>query len=276
MNFFYSLYKAPFPRPDYTRKNVLSVFLFGIITALFVIVFEPFDIKDKTGLWYFNAIVFLIGFIFSFSIYLMEFWIPSIFNSQFKNWKVWKAALWYTWLILFVSAIMFLSKSFLDGFRDFNFWEYVRVVGRMSALTLMTFFIISSLYTYFTRKALSKAASTTSLKISSSQASPIDINLDELLFVESADNYVEIHLFQRDKREKLIYRSSMKNMEEQLVNLITPIVRCHRKYLVNLEYCQIHSSKSRNVSLRLSDFEEVIPVSAKYEKNILREMRIRH
>ena len=89
------------------------------------------------------------------------------------------------------------------------------------------------------------------------------------MYVVSDDNYVDIHIQSDEKREKIIFRSSLKNIEEQIVNPLSPLYRCHRRYIINASFFKIKNRKSRNTSLELIPFGEEIPVSAKYASEIL-------
>lgn len=65
-----------------------------------------------------------------------------------------------------------------------------------------------------------------------------------------------------------MFRSSLKNIENQIVNAVSPIKRCHRQYLININYFDLENTKSRNTTIKLKNFDDEIPVSTKYEKEI--------
>ncbi|MEO0573515.1 MAG: LytTR family transcriptional regulator DNA-binding domain-containing protein, partial [Bacteroidota bacterium] len=67
---------------------------------------------------------------------------------------------------------------------------------------------------------------------------------------------------------KEILRSSLKNVEDQLVYAISPIYRCHRKYLINFKYFKVVESSSRSMTIRLKGGETTIPVSKQYVAQI--------
>ena len=65
----------------------------------------------------------------------------------------------------------------------------------------------------------------------------LSVHSEDLLYLEAADNYVSVHYMHRDKLQKFMVRNSMKSYEEQFKN--SPIIRCHRSYMVNLDRVDI-------------------------------------
>ena len=108
------------------------------------------------------------------------------------------------------------------------------------------------------------------ITITTNDRKNIKFNLSHLLFLSSDDNYVEIHFLDKDVRKKLIVRSSLKHLKEQLINPISPIQQCHRQYLINIKMFSIVYSSSRSLKLQLKKFDDIIPVSAPYVKSIKR------
>ncbi len=263
LKFFYT----PFPRPKKTKINILKVYSFGLLISVFVIIFKPFNIENDE-LWFYNLITLALGVLFSTAICFMEFIVPSFFRSSYKIWNLGKAILWYTWIILFVSAVMFLAKSFLAGFNDFTLYEYLNVIGRISALSLIVSFFALGIINYFNKKKIALLSGKAIYKITAPNNTSIDLNLDEVMYIMSDDNYVDIHVKKEAERDKLVFRSSLKNVENQIINPISPIKRCHRQYLININYFEIKNSRSRNTTVQLKDFNDEIPVSKKYERVI--------
>lgn len=261
---------TPFPRPKKTYINILNIFLLGFVASLFIIFFKPFGIENN-GVWYFELLLIAMGLVFSFSIYTIEFLVPSIFKKLFQKWTLGKAVLWYTCMILLVSAAMFILKSFLAGFSDFTFIEYANVIGRISGIALIVSFFTLGIVSYVNRQkaALLSSKETYLIKISNDKS--LKLNLDEVMYIMSDDNYVDIHIKDNNQRDKIIIRSSLRNIENQIVNPISPIYRCHRQYLININYFEIKNSKSRNTSIKLKEFKDEIPVSTKYE-NIIKDI----
>ncbi|MDQ3276691.1 MAG: LytTR family transcriptional regulator, partial [Bacteroidota bacterium] len=83
---------------------------------------------------------------------------------------------------------------------------------------------------------------------------------DDLFFLSSADNYVQVVYRQSGKPTAMLLRSTLKKMEEQLA-AYPAFFRCHRMYLVNLQLVTSVSGNAQGLRLHLAGVEEVIPVS---------------
>lgn len=98
------------------------------------------------------------------------------------------------------------------------------------------------------------------------------ISLQQLLFIESSDNYVMIHYIEGQKINRKLLRGSLKHFENQLADL--PIQRCHHSYMVNLLIVSHIEGNLKGMKLHLLHGEQVIPVSRKYAANIARKMEM--
>lgn len=90
------------------------------------------------------------------------------------------------------------------------------------------------------------------------------IDLDQLLFIKSADNYVAVYYIKDDKSKKELVRTTLKRLETELDEY--PIRRCHRSYMVNINKISVSMKSNQGLSLALKNFsDETIPVSKNYK-----------
>lgn len=264
----------PFPRPKTNRKNLIWILSLGLLATLFVLAFNPFGIVNTKTSGYYVLVLFSIGMVFSTAIILMELLVPAVFRRFFRKWNLGKAILWYTWMIVFVGGVVFLYKSFLAGFSDFTWLEYLNVVGRISGIAFIVSFFAIGLYGYLKGTNMKQLAANEEYLIEAPGVSPLRLNLDQVLYIESDDNYVDIHIEVADRRDKIVFRSSLQNMEAQIVNPLTPMYRCHRSYIININRVTVKNKKKRNTSLELKKYKDEIPVSGTYVDTILKLMQI--
>ena len=78
----------------------------------------------------------------------------------------------------------------------------------------------------------------------------ISIMLENLLYVDSADNYATIHYLNKSKLSHFLIRNSLKWMEENLTK-DSPLVRCHRSYVVNLDKVKVLRKTKDGIYLEL-------------------------
>ncbi|MBK9352561.1 MAG: response regulator transcription factor [Bacteroidetes bacterium] len=82
----------------------------------------------------------------------------------------------------------------------------------------------------------------------------IKIDCNEILFLESIDDYIKIHLL---GKKPIMTLGTLKSMEEKLPNEL--FTRVHRSYIVSIN--KIESVKGKNIQMNASE----IPISNKYE-----------
>lgn len=97
----------------------------------------------------------------------------------------------------------------------------------------------------------------------------ISIMLENLLYVDSADNYATIHYLNKSKLSHYLIRNSLKWMEENLTK-DSPLVRCHRSYIVNLDKVKVLRKTKEGIFLELdTDSTPDIPVSKTYYERVM-------
>ncbi|MEO1029942.1 MAG: LytTR family transcriptional regulator DNA-binding domain-containing protein [Bacteroidota bacterium] len=262
------LLNTPFPRPKRSKINFLKILGLGFICSLFVIFFKPFGIENTTGIWYYNFYIISIGAVLSLSIIFVEWIIPIAFPKLFKNWTIGKGLVWYTLVILVIGAIVFIYKSYLGDFIDFTLQEYFFVMGRTFLIAITVSFFIIGFYQFINRKVIAGISVNEDYLVTSQNGKQLKLRLKDILFVSSDDNYVNIHYQNNQGRQKLLFRSSLKNIESQIVNPISPMYRCHRKFIINIKYFEIDKITSRSMTIKLKSHDEIIPVSSQYVETI--------
>jgi len=97
----------------------------------------------------------------------------------------------------------------------------------------------------------------------------ISIVLENLLYVDSADNYATIHYLNKSKLSHFLIRNSLKWMEENLTKE-TPLVRCHRSCIVNLDKVKVLRKTKDGIFLELDALNTPdIPVSKTYYERVM-------
>ena len=95
------------------------------------------------------------------------------------------------------------------------------------------------------------------------------INSESLYFIESDDNYIQV--WYRDSNseiKKYMLRCRLKTVEESFAD--SDLVRCHRKYIVNLRNVNILKSGKDGYQIDLGlDSIAPIPISKTYEQAVL-------
>ncbi len=89
------------------------------------------------------------------------------------------------------------------------------------------------------------------------------LKTENIIFIQSADNYIEINYIENNNVSKFLIRNSIKKIEINLNN--TPIIRCHRSYLINTNKIETAKKTSSGFNLFLKQAPNtIIPVSKTY------------
>lgn len=92
----------------------------------------------------------------------------------------------------------------------------------------------------------------------------LSISMDNLLYIESDDNYIKVHYTTHGKLQSYLIRCKMKTIEEKFSSG-KRLVRCHRSYIVNIGKVRILRKEMNNYFIELDNKETPpIPVSKKY------------
>jgi hypothetical protein len=96
----------------------------------------------------------------------------------------------------------------------------------------------------------------------------ISVKMENLLYLESSDNYVNIYYDNKDKVSRFLLRNSLKKLESIFSN--SEIVRCHRSYMVNFKKVKILRKEKDGLSLEMDTNETIdIPVSKTYVDSVM-------
>lgn len=88
-------------------------------------------------------------------------------------------------------------------------------------------------------------------------------NPDNILYIEAADNYMDIYYLEEGEVKHKLLRSTIKQIEEQLNNYGF-FVRCHRAYIINMNHIDSIEGNAKGYKLQLLNVSKEIPVSRTY------------
>ncbi|MBQ5644150.1 MAG: LytTR family transcriptional regulator, partial [Bacteroidaceae bacterium] len=99
----------------------------------------------------------------------------------------------------------------------------------------------------------------------------LSVAKENLLYIESADNYICIWYKKNDTLKKQLMHITMKDVSEQLAE--TSVVRCHRSYMINLDLVKVMRREKGNLFLELGETGvREIPISKTYGEAVLRRL----
>ncbi|WP_238868267.1 MULTISPECIES: LytR/AlgR family response regulator transcription factor [Proteiniphilum] len=267
----------------YDKKNSLRMILFTALFALlFINLFQPFGSRD----WYpgisdikyfaFSSLIILTGMLV-----VVISRVILIAYSNRRDVLYWQYALWILCEIVAMAIFYTLFAKFFpkDGIvRDIS--EIFRQSLFNTTLVLLLPYLISWLYFSWKEKSallehighekIADIHAKTLIAFPDEKGDlKISIMLENLLYIESADNYATIYYLNKSRLSRFLIRNSLKWMEENLTKE-TPLVRCHRSYIVNIDKVKILKKIKGGLVLEL-DAESTpdIPVSKTYYEEFM-------
>jgi hypothetical protein len=99
--------------------------------------------------------------------------------------------------------------------------------------------------------------------ISENRNENLKLQIADIAFIRSADNYVEVFHREGDDFKKELIRSTLKNIEHQ-IKPYSNFVRCHRTCIVNTHFIEKLNKSFNNYWLSLKKIDEKLPVSRQY------------
>lgn len=266
--------KQPYPFDDYKershlRKVVIAVAQ-GAFIALFLIIFEPFGISNWNNDP--NKVNYLVGFgVVTTLVDLLHCFVtvplfPSVFTDT--KWTVGKQILNTCFLILLIAIgnsvylnIALGQKTTLSVFL-FNISSVVLIGVFPVAFGVLGNYIIQLKKYQQPIKIIKHSKELKEIKlVAENEKDIVTTQLDNLLFIESADNYSVVNLL---GEKKSILRSSLTRLQSQIEH--EEVVRCHRSFIVNLSQVERVSGNAQGYKLHLIDGDSLVPVARKYSK----------
>ena len=99
----------------------------------------------------------------------------------------------------------------------------------------------------------------------------LSVAKENLLYIESADNYISTWYLKNGQLKKQLIRITLKDLSQQLAD--TNIVRCHRSFMVNLDQIKVLRREKENLFIELGypGLKE-IPISKTYGEEVLKRI----
>ena len=276
------------PEYLYSKKNNVRMIIFtALFGLLFINLFQPFgsrdwypDVSDVKYLAY-SSIIILTGMLV-----VVVSRVILLVRSKKKEILYWHYLIWILCEII-VMAIFYTLFSILIP-KDGGGREVGDIFSQSlfnTALVLLLPYSITWLYLSWKEKSrlldnveLDSAHNKTAKALIAFPDEKGDLKIsvmpENLLYIESADNYATIYYINKSNKSHYMIRNSLKWMEENIVK-DTPLIRCHRSYIVNLDRVKILKKEKNGIMLEL-DAENTpdIPVSKTYYDSFMNKFSI--
>ncbi len=267
-------FQKPIPAYLNEKQNIIRLILFTSLFALvFINAYSPFGADrwyNLTRLEFFtySSLTILAG--------VLVVVISRIIMYHFckrHTINIWQYLLWiFAEILSMALAYAVFDKLFLKDARPFI--DLVRISSRNTALVLLLPY--SVLWLYFSwrdkKEQIERLAENPASADNTRNMIPFyddkgilkfSVLKENLLYLESAENYVNICYLNKGKVAKYLLRDTLKKIEESFSG--TEIIRCHRSYMVNFEKVKVIRKDREGLKLEFDDPTVTdIPVSKTY------------
>lgn len=284
----FRILKQPYPLESSVRRIVTGALFTGLFVGLFLAVYQPFGLSEWEHPY--KIMVMLLYGAVTTSVMLVFGFIPRFFPGIFKedSWNVGKAIGWSLLMIFFI-ALGNLVYSNRIGIVELGWKGFVVFAGYTLALavfpvTVMIIVIYNRLLNRHEEKAREANAQLTAHPVgpvaiksndlvltAENGKDKLELDARQLLFIESADNYSSVVFMENENVKKILLRSSLKRIEEQID--VSTILRCHRAFIVNLRNVTRVSGNSQGYRLHFDHQDTAVPVSRTLGKDILEKLK---
>jgi len=269
------------PLPPYLlkRKNIVRLILFTAAFALvFINIYSPFDVTNwfkisKLELFLYSSLVILTGVLVVVISRIIMYHSSQRGNKisigRFLIWiaiEIVSMSLFYT---LYELIILHDPRSFQDAFK---------VSMLNTALVLLIPYTTTWLYfAWIDNKEKLEALAEGSSEVPEQKGMVFfrdekgtmrfSIKLDDLLYLQGADNYVTIHYSDHQKQEKFLLRNTLKKLEATLKPM--DIIRCHRSYMISFQKVKLIERTKEGLRIKLNTQPVIeVPVSKTYTESV--------
>lgn len=264
----------PYPFNEDLKHNAKIVFFICIGILAFLLLFQPIDITELSTK---KLIQLVIGLglstfvVLSINLIVLPSLIPKIF--YYNNWNIKKEILWNLWIMLSITGSDLLFYTKLLGVIDISF----SIIAKVMLLGFVPVSVLIIINQERLNKSHLKSANELNKRLLENKGKKeklihfesdykndnLSILPNSLLFIKSADNYIEIFYRNENTVKKQMIRSSLKKAEDA-VNEFDFIFRCHRAYIVNINQIKEIQGNSQGYKLYFDEVESPALVSQQY------------
>lgn len=231
-----------------------------------------------------SSFAFIILFMLFGSQFIWRFAIPFSYKRGFKDseWTVGKEILWLTLELLTSISLCYILLYKIWNIPSGDYLDKALNNAIKTVVALQVLLIPLSVYIkkeLVLQDFLSKAMKLNMILLqkryisvpsipefkeavftSNDNHGDLKVNIENLLFVQVTDNYVEIQYNSENSIKKSILRNTLKSVQESLSE--TPyLFQCHRSYIINLKKVVSVSGNSRGYMVIMEGCSNKIPVS---------------
>ena len=278
------------------KNNVVRMILFTTVYSLvFINIFRPFNSEtwipnnNSTNYFMYSSLMVLIGMVVvSLSRVVMGLVVKKV-QITFPDYVLWLVsdAVVLSIIYVFIAYKVGFIDNYLNDNPGLTLWEAIFAIFKKSIANTVWMLLIPytiSLLFLDNQHIKSKLKeigdrgtdnSIVHLKDEKGEIR-LSINIENILYAESADNYVTVKYINNDKIVDFLLRTNLKKLSDDLRD--TPIQRCHRSFMINLLHVtslkkdqtefviQFDTTSIKDITVSKSYQDSIMEAFTKYQK----------
>lgn len=269
-----------------TEKRDIWLFLFAtlLFAIIFVLIYQPagyMRTNDALSHWnkhIYTAIQFFAGFVI---LCISRFLFRHIHER--KELTIKEMLLWIAGELIVISLSLTLIASLINADENLDFYN---LLGRVS-FNITTILVIpyagttlilmlrerrqqiEALHEYIEKQEETRKDTTENMNFYALGGKlAFSTHRINVLYIESADNYSNIHYLNEGKEDTFILHNSLKNLDN--ADKYPGLLRCHRGYMVNINNVKLIRKDKDGLVIELTQGGKAIPVSRTYNERVVK------
>jgi hypothetical protein len=287
MKSVFSWLSTPYYFNPSIKFKLKSSFYLGLFVFLFLYIFKPFHLYTLKNLVLEYTII--LGILTLLGTFFILYIPPLLFKHYFDedNWTIGKnffiilIGLIFIGTFLWYFANLYKSIFNIPGLNYFLFLTYTFLIG---VIPLFFFVFINEkdvrekrekrakeINIHNKEKRVGKRLKKEITVYSDNKKENITFKIDELVYISSQGNYASFFIKKNTNLKEKILRVTLTKINEELQGY-TNIIRCHKSYIVNVNYIKGISGNARGYLLKSDVIPFNIPVSRNFSKQSLKSL----
>ena len=289
MNSIKSWLLTPYYFNPSLKFKLKASFTLGFFTFIFLYIFRPFYLSQFTIIIFeYTLLIGFLGFIGSFTV----LYVPAlIFKNYFNedNWTVGKNLILMVLGNLFVgSLIWFCCEEYKEPYnlKKISYQAFILYTFLVSSFPLVFYLFINeknvrekrnkrvqeiNKHNKIKQEKVAKVLPSKIKIYSDNNKESISFEIDNLIYITSQGNYASFFLNDKKEIKEKILRVTLNKIESTFTDY-NKIIRCHKSYIVNINYITEISGNARGYILKSKITNVDLPVSRKFSKESLQSL----
>ena len=270
----HGFWRSPVPYFESKREIWLAIFALVLFEFFFLLFFQPFGVNNYDpsesidselilGLTLFSLAMFAA---LAFSEFVLRPLIIPVLTGR-------SGILWLFWNLIFLSTVLFLTYNVLGGWHDWTIASYGEFIVNTSVLAC---FPVAAIIFFLYQRDLRRRVPELSVEhhemapdkvvLTADNGNRITLDPESILYLQSQDNYVMIHVLSEKGHERHLLRGTIKGIATQVAG--TSLVQCHRAFIVNTGRVESYQGNLHKMHLTLAGSSMKIPVSPSFTREM--------